>query len=123
VSVEVRQWGRACFAAYVFDDGDQHGSYVGSERTRTLALEVGEQALRDRAAGLRTAGITDESPSLVPLDSRSDPVESDGPARVVPLAGPDPDPASPGSEPGMSMPITPDALARPTGVAWWVGGA
>lgn len=46
MTVEVRQWSRRCFAAYVFD-GDRFGRFVGTESSRSAANVLGNRSLFD----------------------------------------------------------------------------
>jgi hypothetical protein len=47
--VEVRQWSDRLFAAYLVEDGDRFGVFVGTAATRPAALRLGRAVLRQRS--------------------------------------------------------------------------
>lgn len=52
--VEVRQWSDRLFAAYLVEDGDRFGVFVGSAATRPAALRLGRAVLRQRSENAGT---------------------------------------------------------------------
>jgi hypothetical protein len=47
--VEVRQWSDRLFAAYLVEDGDLFGVFVGTAATHPAALRLGRAVLRQRS--------------------------------------------------------------------------